>query len=265
MVVVEEAGKLSIWSPPSGGDGTVDLSSAQPRMARIEKFSFAMMVGSQLWTSYGPTGMSAGGSRSHTSAATTRNSPSVRIYAPLSGGPHSVTPRPIITHIPTGTVTCGTIIPSQPGFVWLGHDSGHISCWSREAMVCVQVTKVSNYHVTALEGIGGHLWAGYKTGNMYVYDVEHAPWRVLKSWAAHEKTVTSIHVDTHSLGKVRLFSRLFSSLRPILSFDLLPSVRSTPRRLSRPRLLRPLLGRSHSRRLVRQRNDSSSTHLLHHP
>lgn len=43
------------------------------------------------------------------------------------------------------------------------------------------------------------LWAGFRNGTIAVYDVDSAPWLMLKRWPAHTESITSLLVDPGSL------------------------------------------------------------------
>lgn len=60
--------------------------------------------------------------------------------------------------------------------------------------------------ITAMVGVGRYLWAGFRTGVIYVYEVEVEPWTVKKAWKAHKEAVTKLVVDPASLEEVSLRS-----------------------------------------------------------
>ncbi len=41
-------------------------------------------------------------------------------------------------------------------------------------------TAVSSYKVNTLQGVGQHVWAGYNSGKISVYDINQSPWAVKK-------------------------------------------------------------------------------------
>lgn len=102
-----------------------------------------------------------------------------------------------------GAVTCGTVVPSQPHLVYLGHESGYVSVWDRTKMNCVLIQRLSCLGFTAIAGVGDHLWTGNRSGRISIYTCVDGPasaaWKVLKSWPAHKGPVTSLYVDAASL------------------------------------------------------------------
>ncbi|MBW0490987.1 hypothetical protein O181_030702 [Austropuccinia psidii MF-1] len=73
-----------------------------------------------------------------------------------------------------------------------------------------KLIKLSNYQITAMEGVTKYLWVGFRTGNVYVYETEiedsnlnqsndrvpvAASWKVVKVWRAHKEAVMKIVVD----------------------------------------------------------------------
>jgi endonuclease/exonuclease/phosphatase family metal-dependent hydrolase len=47
--------------------------------------------------------------------------------------------------------------------------------------------------------VGDYLWAAYKTGMIYVYDVSTNPWTVKKDWQAHKSPVCGLLLDPSSV------------------------------------------------------------------
>lgn len=199
MVTLDESGKLLMWGTPMSS--TPAALTSTPKAQRIQPIlsnSFVGMIGAQLWTSSGPNTKS-------TASALSARSPQIRIFDPQADGPFALTPKAITTpesagHI--GAVTSGTLVPSQPGLVYLGHDDGNVSVWSSTTYTCVYVQRVSPFQITALVGAGRFLWAGYRNGFITVYEVEREGWRVRKSWKAHKESVTKLVVDPSSLWSV---------------------------------------------------------------
>jgi len=106
-----------------------------------------------------------------------------------------------------GAVTSGTILPSQPENVFIGHEGGHVSIWNRATddgiPVCVEVIKISTSDVMSLEGVNNRLWAGARNGMISAYDVVPRPWMVTNRWQAHGKLpVLRLSVDTWSIEKL---------------------------------------------------------------
>jgi hypothetical protein len=195
MLSLDEGGKLQIWT----GDPPSLAPQAASKTQRIDKSPFAVVLNDQLWTAsfVHRAGGVAGSSRA----------PLIRVYAPLAtDAAFSLTSRPIAppdTAGPVGAVTAASTLQSIAERVYVGHESGHVSIWSSTDFTCVDVLRISNYQVTALCGVGTLLWAGYRTGTIYVYDVTTRPWKVVKAWKAHKEAVATIFVDDSSLWTVR--------------------------------------------------------------
>lgn len=204
MLTLDESGKAQLWA---GAEGSMVQMSATPRAQRItDKTTWSCMIAGQLWTSSGPVKEKHAGSLA-------QRSPSIRVYDPDPSQAWTVTPRPMAVldtagHV--GAVSAGTMIPSHRDRVYLAHESGHVSVWRNSSgeLACVQVLKISNFHITALEGVTKYLWAGYRTGEVYVYNVETSPWQVMKVWQAHKEAITRILVDP---------SLLWDEARPLYS------------------------------------------------
>lgn len=95
----------------------------------------------------------------------------------------------------TGPVTCATMLPSDPGRLYVGHEEGYISIWenilphTKDNPRCVEVMKVGTSDVISLEGVHDRLWAGGRSGVIVAYDVKPRPWTVTNSWAAYDDGV----------------------------------------------------------------------------
>ncbi|KAI0693505.1 DNase I-like protein [Cytidiella melzeri] len=196
MVTLDETGKVLIFTPDTPG---VDpgLSATQPRVVRIaEKQEFAKILGGKLWTSTrDPNGPAAGN---------TSRGPLIRVYDIFvpGGAGRSILPT---EHL--GAVTSGTVLQSQPGKVFLGHEGGNVSIWALMTEdgvpACQEVIKVSVSDVLCLEGVNDRLWAGGRKGNIAAYDVAQRPWVTTNNWQAHQKLpVLSLAVDTWSIEKL---------------------------------------------------------------
>lgn len=192
---VDECGKTQIWTT---SDPTAPPSlSSQPRTQRMtDKHTFVYAAGTQLWSAQGPH-------RHHAGVAA--RSPSIRVYDVSADSAFNTTPRPM--YLPesaglVGAVLAGTTIPSQPNLLYLAHDSGHVSLWERDSSVCVTTLRISNYAITALEGVLGNLWTGNREGVIHVYDVTESPWRVIKAWKASDEPITDLVLDLGYLNEV---------------------------------------------------------------
>ncbi|KAJ3738647.1 Endonuclease/exonuclease/phosphatase [Lentinula detonsa] len=156
MISIDEVGKVLIWSPdPATGD--IKLLHHTPRVMRItDKLDFAKIIGGVLWT--------AGRSEQH-GAGTLARTPIIRMYDLFNPASTGKTVMPT-EHV--GPVTSATIIPSDPGHVYVGHEEGFITIWALEDAdssggypKCIEVMKVASTDVTSLEGINDRLWAAH--------------------------------------------------------------------------------------------------------
>ncbi|KAL9018960.1 MAG: hypothetical protein Q9185_003749 [Variospora sp. 1 TL-2023] len=108
-----------------------------------------------------------------------------------------------------GEITSGAVISDQLDKVYFGHSDGKITTYSIADYVCLGVINASVYKINCLVGAGMHLWAGYNTGNICVYDVKSRPWKIIKEWHAHEGPVVNLSVDQSGLwisGRLRVGS-----------------------------------------------------------
>src|SRR5690606_37770812 len=146
-------------------------------------FSFSIVVGDQLWVASGKM---------------------IYVYEPTLDQrvQFNVTTRPITAIKPAGDITCGATLPGDPDKVYFGHSDGKVSIYSRSQLACLDVVSVSLYKINSLAGVGSYLWAGFRTGMMYVYDVQSRPWRVTKDWQAHEHPIVEVVADRSSIWKI---------------------------------------------------------------
>ncbi|KAI6012385.1 Endonuclease/exonuclease/phosphatase [Pisolithus marmoratus] len=202
MVTVDDAGKVMVFDPDSDvgmagdmGEEDVSLVYTQSRVYRIaEKQDFVKMLGGLLWTSV----------RTEVNGTGAASVPVIRIYDPLVPG--SVA-RCVMPTQRVGAVTCGTLLPSHPGHVYLGHEGGFISVWNVDTSdgtpECLEVMKVSTSDVLCLEGVNDRLWAGGRKGMVSAYDVGPRPWVVTNCWEAHDGLpVLKLFVDPSAIERV---------------------------------------------------------------
>ena len=191
MVTMDDNGKALIFT----SDGSQDfvLSSTQARVVRVaDKQDFVQLIAGRLWTSARePSSGTANSSRG----------PIVRVYDILTLGSSG---RSLLPTEHVGTVTCGTMLPSNPGYVYLGHEGGTVTIWALEggqgAPECVDVVKVSMSDILCLAGVNDRLWGGSRAGHISAYDVSQKPWVVTNSWVAHKDVpVTHLSVDPWSI------------------------------------------------------------------
>ena len=200
MLTLDDSGKCQYF--PEADDGRAALLGGPSRQQRVpDKQTFAALVGEELWTSSGPVTKQG-------STAVSMRSPQIRAFDPTGVRPFSLLPRPLVTPESAGiigAVTASAIVPSQPNLVFLGHDNGYVSVWDRTTYTCTLVQRLSPYSISALVGVKRYLWAGYRTGSIYVYDVDKEPWTVLKAWKAHKDPVISLVVDPSALWTVSCY------------------------------------------------------------
>ncbi|KEY67848.1 hypothetical protein S7711_04985 [Stachybotrys chartarum IBT 7711] len=177
MWTLDEAGNFLVWGPdethvPNLGHG----ASHNFKVPRGHTFS--MVVGDELWLATGKD---------------------IRIYAPTpdSSLPFQVLLRPL-TVDGAGEVTAGTQINSQPGKVFLGHADGKVSIHTAKDYTCQSVINVSSWKINTMSGVGRHIWAGYTNGSISIYDIDAAPWALVKEWRAHDNPVLNVKVDAAS-------------------------------------------------------------------
>jgi hypothetical protein len=194
MVTMDDNGKALVFAPDDSEDFI--LSSTQARVLRIaDKQGFVELIAGRLWTS----------AREHSSGTTNSSrGPIVRVYDIHTSG---CSGRSILPTEHVGTVTCGTMLPSNPGFVYLGHEGGTVTIWMLEggqgAPECVDVVKVSMSDILCLAGVNDRLWGGSRAGYISAYDTSQKPWVMTNSWAAHKEVpVTHLSVDPWSISLV---------------------------------------------------------------
>ena len=193
MVTLDESGKALIFSPVVA-DQDISLTQTTPRVVRTtEKQDFAKMLDGKLWTAIS----------SEYHSHLTVKSPTIRVFDIFN------TANTEISLLPTehvGPVTSATILPSQPGMVYVGHEEGCISMWEIDTEAgyrCVDVMKVSSSDLLSLEGVSNRLWAGSRDGTISAYDVSQKPWLVTNYWIAHpDYPVTELIINHNAITKV---------------------------------------------------------------
>jgi WD40 repeat protein len=186
LLTVDDDGKVLIW-PAEPDTGTPMLDSS-PYIAKIlPKSTFSIMVGTQLWVTLGKgIWVYEYDRRQHTLTQMTKH-PLVQLGA--------------------GDITCGTTVATggRPADrIYFGHGGvdGKISIYSREdGYQCIGVVPVSLYPIRALAGVGDRLWAGFKTGKIYIYDINTHPWKVVKDWKAHDDSIQAMQLDHHTVWR----------------------------------------------------------------
>lgn len=117
-----------------------------------------------------------------------------------------------------GAITSGAILGGQLDRVYFGHADGKVTIYSTDDYICLGVVSVSVYRISCLAGAGFHLWAGYSTGAVYVYDTQTTPWTTKKDWVAHSGPTVSIMVDRSSLWKTGVLRMVSLGADNILKF-----------------------------------------------
>ena len=186
MWTLDDSGKLCVWS--DGEAGLPDLQR-NPSPKRVAKgHSFSIKIQDTLWLATGKD---------------------IRVFRPsASESTFSVFKEPL-SQPGVGPVTSGAIISGQLDRVYFGHADGKVTIYSTVDYQCLGVISVSVYKIGSLAGAGFHLWAGYYTGMIYVYDTRTQPWTIKKEWLAHDNPVLNITTDRSSLwndGTLRVVS-----------------------------------------------------------
>ncbi|KAJ5146527.1 uncharacterized protein N7515_001091 [Penicillium bovifimosum] len=186
MWTLDDEGRLLVWLPDETGTPNLQYSyhSASERVARGHTFS--MVVGDKLWL--------ATGKDVHIYRPTARDDVSFKVLKRPLGLQHS------------GDVTSGSYTTRDGGRVYLGHADGKVTIYSSTDYSCLAVVNVSVYKINCLGFVGDYLWAAYKTGMIYVYDVSTNPWTVKKDWRAHDSPVSTFVLDTSSVWTMNRLS-----------------------------------------------------------
>ena len=194
MVTLDESGKALVFSPDVSNQKDISLALTIPRVVMTtEKHDFVEMLDGKLWMAI----------RTDHHSHLTLKSPTIRVFDPFNAASTEMSLLPS-EHV--GPVTSATILPSQPGMVYVGHEEGCISKWelnSEDGYRCVEVLKVSASDILSLEGVSNRLWAGNKNGTISVYDVSQKPWLVTNSWNAHPGfPVMKLMINHYAITKV---------------------------------------------------------------
>ncbi|CAG8457853.1 8822_t:CDS:2 [Funneliformis mosseae] len=171
---LDDSGKLQIWSEDDSG--VVSLNSKPKTVKVLSKPNCAIVVGHHLWLSYGK---------------------SIVIHNPLDD-----------THVAkievgpeVGNIRCMTQTDNS-SLVYTGHDDGTIGVHDAQTHKTESTFTVSTYCINSLLGVGNYLWVGFKTGMIYIYDVQHSPWVVIKHWQAHKAPIIDMQLDNAGLWRV---------------------------------------------------------------
>jgi WD40 repeat protein len=182
---LDDEGKLFVWHADESGAPNLKYSHQAHRVARGHTFSMA--VRDKLWLASGKE---------------------IRIYKPGSDSSFTILEAPLVQQ-GTGDITSGTYTSQQGGRAFLGHSDGKVTIYSIKDYACLGNVKVSDYKINGLAFAGDYLWAAYRTGKIYVYDMSTTPWTVKKDWRAHEGQVAGLSLDPSSiwtLGRLQVTS-----------------------------------------------------------
>jgi WD40 repeat protein len=179
MWTLDDEGRLLVWLPDETGTPNLQYSYHSPSERVARGHTFSMVVDDKLWLAAGKD---------------------VHVYRPSAKDdvPFKVFKRPLgLQH--SGDVTSGSYTTRDGGRVYLGHADGKVTVYSSADFTCLAVVNVSVYKINCLGFVGDYLWAAYKTGMIYVYDVSTNPWTVKKDWRAHDSPVSSFVLDMSSV------------------------------------------------------------------
>ena len=170
MWTLDEGGNLYIWP-----DATSLKNRPMYKSVRtVIGVTTALVVGTQLWIGSGR---------------------SVHVF---ESGKQLTHDRGIEPTRVTGLITCAVHIPHTQ-LVYFGHDDGKISIY--KDYQCIEVISISHYNLSGLLSVGDYLWASFKTGKVFVYDVHTKPWSVMKEWTAHKSPILELAADRSGLWK----------------------------------------------------------------
>ncbi len=179
MWTLDDGGKLCVWLDKE--TGLPDLRQS-PVSYRVPKgHTFSLVIQDDLWLATGKD---------------------IRIFRPSTadGADFSIL-RETLSQPGVGPVTSGAIIGGQLDRVYFGHADGKVTVYSTTDFACLAVVSVSIYKISCLAGVGSHLWAGYSTGTICVYDTRTRPWTMKKDWLAHSSPTLNILVERSSIWK----------------------------------------------------------------
>ncbi|KLT41531.1 DNase I-like protein [Cutaneotrichosporon oleaginosum] len=195
ILTLDDTGKLNVWEVPEPCDKGEAGNFRLFRTMRVsDRVTFAKMIKGKLWTATAPT------VRSATTTAGVRG-PTVRVYEPFVLG-NAPPPRTNLTPEWTGSATSATVVPFKSDLVYIGHEGGFVSLWQLAGteLHCVQVLKVSTTDILALEGVGDHLWAGNRRGQIHVWNIDQQPWTTSNLWTvAKDDPIRALLVDPRAI------------------------------------------------------------------
>lgn len=177
MWTLDEDGSLYVWPPDDSGLPTLESRPITRKLPRGHNFS--IVIRGVLWIAVGNE---------------------LQIFRPSVNelGEFKPAQQPS-SQLGVGEITSGAVIGDQLDKVYFSHSDGKITTYSVADYKCLGIINASVYKINCLVGAGSHLWAGYNTGKICVYDTQSRPWRVMKEWHAHEGPVANISVDQTGL------------------------------------------------------------------
>ncbi|KAL9595954.1 MAG: hypothetical protein Q9219_006114 [cf. Caloplaca sp. 3 TL-2023] len=179
MWTLDEDGSLYVWSPDESGLPTLESRSMTRRVPR--GYTFSIVVGGVLWAAFGKD---------------------LQVFRPCADALEEFKPLQQPSSLPNmGEITSGAVVGEQLDKVYFSHSDGKISTYSIADYTCLELITVSSYKINCLVGAGTHLWTGYNTGKICVYNPQSKPWKVIKEWHAHEGPVSNLAVDQTSLWR----------------------------------------------------------------
>jgi WD40 repeat protein len=178
MWTLDDEGRLLIWPADETGTPNLQYSYDHPPDRVARGHTFSLVVGDDLWLATGKE---------------------VRIYRPNARDDSFCVLKKALGTNHSGDVTSGSHTTKNGGRVYLGHADGKVTVYSATGYNCLASVNVSVYKINSLAMVGDYLWAAYKTGMVYVYDVSTSPWTVKKDWHAHTSPVSGLIQDPSSL------------------------------------------------------------------
>ncbi|CAG8554414.1 8116_t:CDS:2 [Paraglomus occultum] len=177
---IDDNGRLNIWSETNQNEPT--LKSTPRSLSVANKQTCALIADNDLWMGAGK---------------------SIEVYSFAGGQSGSnMVSQVMDVGFELGGVTCMTQT-NDASLVYVGHENGMMTIWNAQTKDKLSVVQASIYCITCLLGVGDYLWAGYKTGKIYIYDVKNKDsWVVLKEWQAHKSPVIDMKLDEDALWRL---------------------------------------------------------------
>ena len=171
---LDEEGKLFVWPADESGVPNLKYSHISHKVQRGHTFS--LIAKDKLWLATGKE---------------------IRIYNPGNEATFAPLTKPI-SQPGSGDITSGDY-SEEKARVYFGHTDGKVTIYSASDYTCVGSVKASDYKINGLAVVGDNLWAGYKTGKIYLYDTSMTPWKVRKDWRAHDGPIQGLVLDGSSV------------------------------------------------------------------